>query len=43
VNNDKTMIMISLGILLFFVFAIILGGYIKGDMHIEKVVESLRK
>ena len=43
--TEKSLIMniVVLGLLLLCVLGIIVGGYIHGDMHFAKVLETLRK
>jgi hypothetical protein len=40
---DNVMIVLTLGLLMLCVGAIIIGGYIHGDMHFAKVLEHLNK
>jgi len=40
---DNVMIVLTLGLLMLCVAAIIVGGYIHGDMHFAKVLEHLKK
>jgi len=43
--TEKSLVMnlVVLGLLLLCVAGIIVGGYIHGDMHIEKVIQNLKK
>ena len=40
---DNVMIVMTLGLLMLCVAGIIIGGYIHGDMHFAKVIETLKK
>jgi hypothetical protein len=40
---DNVMVVLMLGLLMFSVAAIIVAGYIHGDMHFAKVLEHLKK
>jgi len=40
---DNVMVVIMLSLLMLCVAAIIVGGYIHGDMHFAKVLEHLKK
>jgi len=40
---DNVMIVLTLGLLMLCVGAIIVGGYIHGDMHFAKVLEHIKK
>jgi len=40
---DNVMIVLTLGLLMLCVGAIIVAGYIHGDMHFAKVLEHLNK
>jgi len=37
------MVVLMLGLLMLCVAGIIIGGYIHGDMHFAKVIETLKK
>jgi len=39
---DNVMVVLTLGLLMLCVGAIIIGGYIHGDMHFAKVLEHLK-
>jgi len=40
---DNVMVVLTLGLLLLCVGAIIVAGYIHGDMHFAKVLENIKK
>jgi len=42
-KNDNVKVVAMLGLLMLCVAAIIIGGYIHGDMHFAKVLEHLNK